>query len=430
MSATKPSSEHQAGRNALSDPAVTAKVRQSGYGVISEIPKEDERLTHVGFGTPMGELMRRFWQPVCLSSELTDLPKKLRILGEDLVAFRDRNGRVGVLDAHCTHRGASLEYGRIEADGIRCCYHGWLFSVIGECLQQPGEPDGGKHKDKVPQPAYPAVEYGGLVFIYMGPPDLQPEFPTYDGLAQDNSELIAYRNNSRGEIAECNWLQIQENVMDPVHTAFLHSSISTVHFTNAYAAIPQLGFEETEFGMKYIRTSILEGGRKFIRVQEIFMPNVRAVSEALVSEDEHIDKSRVIGWWVPVDDTHTIGFHLEALRVVDGVTVPSALQTAPVGRTSGTTPKHETYEDTQREPDDLQAQVSQRPIAVHAKEHLATTDRGIVMYRRMLQNALNALQKGSDPKGIIRNPDKREIRVVAGNQIIKAETTGVAPERV
>src|SRR5690606_10738706 len=149
-----------------------------------------------------------------------------------------------------------------------------------------------------------------------------------------------------------------------------------------------------------IRTSTLDGGRKFTRVQEIFMPNVRAVSEALVSEDEHTDKSRVIGWWVPVDDTHTIGFHLEALRVVDGKPVPSALQTAPVGRTSGTTPKHETYEDTQREPDDRQAQVSQRPIAVHAKEHLGTTDRGIVMYRRMLQNALHAIEKGSDPKGI------------------------------
>lgn len=396
----------------------TLAVKTSGYGKIANVPKENERLTRVGFGTPMGELMRRFWQPVCLSSELGDLPKRIRILGEDLVAFRDRKGRVGVMDTHCAHRGASLEFGRIEEDGIRCCYHGWLFSVTGECLDQPGEPDGGRFKDKSPQPAYPALEFGGLVFVYMGPPDLMPEFPLYDALEQSNTTLVAYRNNSRGEIAECNWLQIQENVMDPVHTAFLHSSISTTHFTNAYAAIPQLDFKETEYGMKYIRTSSLEGGRTFIRVQEIFMPNVRAVSEALVSEDEHTEQARVIGWWVPVDDTHTIGFHIEALRIVDGKVVPSALQTAPVGRTSGTTPKHETYEDMQREPDDCQAQVSQRPIAVHAKEHLATTDRGIVMYRRLLENALKDLEQGKDPKGIIRDPQKRRIHVEAGNQIV------------
>lgn len=155
----------------------TLAVKTSGYGKIANVPKENERLTRVGFGTPMGELMRRFWQPVCLSSELGDLPKRIRILGEDLVAFRDRKGRVGVMDTHCAHRGASLEFGRIEEDGIRCCYHGWLFSVTGECLDQPGEPDGGRFKDKSPQPAYPALEFGGLVFVYMGPPRFNARVP-------------------------------------------------------------------------------------------------------------------------------------------------------------------------------------------------------------------------------------------------------------
>src|SRR5688572_18591045 len=123
------------------------KVAASGYGKIAVVPKEDERLTHVGLGTPMGELLRRFWQPVCLSEELGDLPKRITILGEDLVAFRDRKGRVGVLDLHCAHRGASLEYGRIEEAGIRCCYHGWLFGADGQCLQQPGEPRTSTYKD-------------------------------------------------------------------------------------------------------------------------------------------------------------------------------------------------------------------------------------------------------------------------------------------
>jgi nitrite reductase/ring-hydroxylating ferredoxin subunit len=393
------------------------EVVTSGYGKIAVVPKEDERLTRVGFGTPMGELLRRAWQPVCLSSELADLPKRLQILGEDLVAFRDRKGRVGVLDLHCAHRGASLEYGRIEEAGLRCCYHGWLFSAGGRCLEQPGEPKTSTYKDEVTQPAYPVVEFGGLVFAYMGPPEHQPAFPLYDNLEQEGTVLSAYRNCSRGVVAECNWLQIQENVMDPVHTAFLHSTISTTHFTQAYAAIPTLDFKETENGMKYIRTAVLPNGRTFTRVQEIFMPNVRAVSEALVSNDPHVEKSRVIGWWVPVDDTRTIGFHLEALLVVDGKPVPSSLETAPVGRTSGTTPGRSSYEDTQRDPDDCEAQVSQRPIAVHALEHRGTTDRGIVMYRKLLWKALKDLEAGREPKGLSRGPGTQRVTVVAGNQI-------------
>ena len=113
---------------------------ETGYGRISVVPQENTELTRVGFGTPMGELLRRYWQPVALSEELGDLPRAVRILGEDLVVFRDASGRPGLLDRHCAHRGASLEYGKIEADGIRCCYHGWLYNVEGRCLQQPGEP--------------------------------------------------------------------------------------------------------------------------------------------------------------------------------------------------------------------------------------------------------------------------------------------------
>ena len=150
----------------------------------------------------MGELLRRYWQPLALSAELADLPKAVRILGEDLVAFRDKSGRVGVLDAHCVHRGTSLEYGRIEEDGIWCCYHGWKFAPDGRCLEMPAEPPSSRFKDKVCQPGYPALEYGGLVFAYMGPPDLLPELPRYDCLHQEGTVLSAYRNFSRGIVAE------------------------------------------------------------------------------------------------------------------------------------------------------------------------------------------------------------------------------------
>ncbi|MGQ3027906.1 MAG: Rieske 2Fe-2S domain-containing protein, partial [Ferrovibrionaceae bacterium] len=147
-----------------------------------DVPPEDTRLTHVGPNTPMGELMRRYWQPVCLSSELRDLPLALRILGEDLVAFRDGQNRIGLMHRHCAHRGASLEFGRIADQGIRCCYHGWHFDIDGTLLSCPGEPPASEAtlKRNVAQGAYPAREAHGLVFAYMGPPEDVPEFPVYD----------------------------------------------------------------------------------------------------------------------------------------------------------------------------------------------------------------------------------------------------------
>jgi len=407
-------------RKTAAAPIATSKVAISGYGRIAIVPKEDERLTHVGFGTPMGEMLRRFWQPVCLSEELKDLPKRIQILGEELVAFRDKRDNVGVLDAHCAHRGASLEYGRIEDAGIRCCYHGWLFDAKGCCLETPGEPKSSTYYKEVSQPAYPVVEYGGLVFAYMGPPDRQPVFPLYDCLEQQGTVLTAYRNYSRGIVADCNWLQIQENVMDPMHTAFLHSTISNTQFTTAYAVIPQLKFEETEYGMKYIRTAVLPNGRRFTRVLETFNPNVRAVSEALLSHEPHVEQARAIGWWVPVDDTHTIGFHLEVLRVVDGKPVPSNMATAPVGRSAAGNAPRTCYEDTQREPDDCEAQIGQRPIAIHALEHRGLTDLGVVMCRKLLTKGLQDIDAGRDPHGIVRDPAKQKIAVVAGNEILPA----------
>ena len=130
---------------------------------------------------------------MCLSSELADVPKRLKILCEDLVAYRDKSGRVGVLGAHCCHRGTSLEYGRIEENGIRCCYHGWLYDAFGRCLDQPGEPDESRYKDEVRQPWYPAEEYKGLVFVYMGPLDSKPLLPHYDILEDEDAEYLAYR---------------------------------------------------------------------------------------------------------------------------------------------------------------------------------------------------------------------------------------------
>ncbi len=395
------------------------------YGRTGNIPEEDAYMTHVGIGTPMGELLRRYWQPVALSAELGDLPKPIRILHEDLVVYRDGNGRAGLLDAHCIHRGTSLEYAQIEPDGLRCCYHGWLFDAEGHCLDQPCEPADSDYKTQVRQPWYPVHEYGGLVFAYMGPPDRIPEFPSFDNLLRDGIELHAYRNNSRGVVADCNWLQIQENAVDPMHTFVLHSSNSGNQFTGAFAVRPDIDFVATEISVRYLRNATLGNGNRFHRVGEVFVPNYRSLPSQTPSGDELLNEpGRFIGWWVPIDDSHSIGFHIEGLPVVDGVREGSVWAEAVPGLSNSNVPAPQSYEDTQRRPGDREAQISQRPITVHGLEHLATSDMGIVKFRRMVRLAAEAVERGEDPPGILRDPSDTIIEVGATNLILPPAADG------
>src|SRR5438105_2697591 len=183
-----------------------------------DVPEEDRELTHVGPGTPCGEYLRRFWHPVGLSADLQDLPRAIRILGEDLVLFRSGEGQVGLLQPHCSHRGTSLEYGTVERQGLRCCYHGWMYAPDGRILDTPGEPAESNHKDRFVHGAYPTREYKGLIFAYMGPPDKRPAFPILDTFEMPGYRMVA----QFGEPSSCNWLQQAENNMDPVHLVYLH----------------------------------------------------------------------------------------------------------------------------------------------------------------------------------------------------------------
>jgi phenylpropionate dioxygenase-like ring-hydroxylating dioxygenase large terminal subunit len=168
--------------------------------------KENEMMTRVGPGTPAGETLRRYWLPVGFSHEInSDAPKLVRWLGEDLVLFRDEMGRVGLVEPNCPHRGTSLEYGWIEAGGLRCCYHGWVFDVGGRCIAQPGEPAGSGFKDKIKLKAYPITEIGGVAFAYMGP-GKSPPFPRYDFLAREDGE-----RTFTGYLRECNFLNQLDN---------------------------------------------------------------------------------------------------------------------------------------------------------------------------------------------------------------------------
>jgi phenylpropionate dioxygenase-like ring-hydroxylating dioxygenase large terminal subunit len=360
--------------------------------------------------------MRRFWQPVGLSSELGDLPKAVRVLGEDLVLFRDGHGRPGLLDAHCAHRGTSLEYGRIEPDGLRCCYHGWLFDVEGRCLDQPCEPPESTYKDRVSQPCYPCREYGGLVFAYLGPLPHMPILPRYD-LVEDGDGVVIADGTSYGlggdTVLDCNWLQIFENVMDPFHVAVLHTTFSGGQFSAALGTRPQVAWEHTERGMRSIQDRTQEDGSIFRRVTEVLLPNVRIVpSVAAGSEAEGFEKARHIGWVLPIDDTHTRMYSVLRVPVRDGQPVMP-----PRARHHGKLWAELTEEEHQRMPGDKEAIVSQRPIAIHALEHLAASDRGVIMLRRLLRRAIAAVRSGDDPPGLIRDPANDLVMTTAGNAI-------------
>ena len=385
-------------------------IRESGYGRNAVVPPEDTVLTHVGLGTPMGELLRRYWQPVCMSSELADLPKFIKILDEELVAYRDKSGNVGVLGAHCCHRGTSLEYGRIEKNGLRCCYHGWLFNSEGQCLDQPGEPKESNYKDEINQPWYPAQEYKGLVFAYMGPLDKKPLLPKYDVLEDENADYLAYRNFSRGEVAKCNWLQLQENAADPVHTNILHGwNPGLFEFSEVMAVEPTYDYKHTNTHVSYIRTTDLDSGYKLTRTSTIFLPTARSVPPTEVTgtdPDRETERARMVGWWVPVDNENTIGFHVELIDPDKKIFQPPD---APLVRS---------YEEKQRAPDDWEAQTSQRPIARHALEHLATSDRGVALFRRHLRDAIKMMENGEDPPGVARKPNQELIVVPSGNEVV------------
>ena len=364
----------------------TAPRPYSGY-YLRDVPEPDAELTRTGPGTPMGELMRRFWQPVCLSSELTDLPHAIRVLGEDLVAFRDKRGEIGVLLRHCSHRGTSLEYGIVSERGIRCCYHGWLFDIDGTVLETPGEPPDSGMKDTLRHGAYPAREYRGLVFAYMGPPDEQLEFPILDTYGKPDNEMVPY-----SVWHPCNWLQVKENFVDPAHAYFLHSTITTVQFSNAWAAMPTFDWDETpdRQGMYYITARRVDG-RVWVRSNHIWLPNVGQVGALLekAEKEKFFNRVSITRWTVPIDDMHTwiIGWrHFN--KDVDPFDEGRRDECGPGSVDFEGQTGNRSYEERQRVPGDWDAQVSQREIAVHALEHLGYTDGGVAMWRRLLRRAV------------------------------------------
>jgi phenylpropionate dioxygenase-like ring-hydroxylating dioxygenase large terminal subunit len=401
--------EKTSGRNAMHAGAGSLDT-QTAYQM--KPPSYRAELTEVGRDKPMGDLLRRYWHPIGLAADANDTPRQVRALGEDLVLFRDRQGRPGLLHARCCHRGTTLYYGKVEDDGIRCCYHGWKFDSAGRCLDQPCEPDGGAFKDKVRQPWYPLEERYGLIFAYMGPPEKKPVLPRYDALeTMDEGEFLEADDSSIGgggpAIIPCNWLQHFENVVDPFHVPVLHGSFSGAQFTNMMASMPEVTFERSGRGVTVRSVRKQDDGKEFYRVTEAVLPTLRVVPNPRVAQFARVES---IGWVLPIDDT--------SFRIYVAGRVK---QSGDIGRMrskfNGKFWWDMTEEEHRAYPGDYEAQVGQGPITLHSEEHFGQSDRGVLMVRRMLRDQLDRLQAGGDPVGVDFDPAAAPIAFEAGNYI-------------
>jgi phenylpropionate dioxygenase-like ring-hydroxylating dioxygenase large terminal subunit len=381
--------------------------------------QSNKLLTEVGPGTPCGELLRRYWHPIAASKSVTDLPRKVKVLGEELVLFRDAKGRAGLLYPRCMHRGTSLFYGKIEAEGIRCCYHGWLFDVQGRCLEQPCEPERGRHRDAARQPWYPVEERYGLVFAYLGPLEKKPVLPLYDNLENlgPDQEIwctvsgFGATGDASLEVVPYSWLQMNDNVMDPFHVHVLHSTFSGVQFHEQFSLLPKVDFFYADHGVCYSAVRQLEGGREVDRISSWLMPNIMSVPDIRFKEGQ----SDGVSWVVPVDDSHYVqAFVMKMPKGGGGFALTIN------GKTWGTM----TEAEHQRFPGDYEAQAGQGPISLHSEEHLVTSDRGIMLQRKLLEKQIEVVAQGGDPVGVCFDPAKAVVQVRSGNFYRAARAAG------
>ncbi|WP_245961247.1 Rieske 2Fe-2S domain-containing protein [Neopusillimonas maritima] len=384
----------------------------------------DSELVFVGPGTPGGEYLRRYWHPVAVSKNVTTRPQEVRILGEDLILFRDGRGRPGLLLPRCAHRGTSLFYGKVDDEGIRCCYHGWQFDVQGRCIDQPCEPERGLHRDKVRQPWYPVEERYGLVFAYMGPPDKTPDLPRWDIFEDLPAEVKLFATDSSFsvggddsvKILPWNWLQDWENTLDPFHVQVLHSTFTATQFAKEMAVMPKVSYEMTEHGIRYTAYRQLPDGRELDRRSPAIFPNI------ISTPDVHLQAglSTTMGWVVPVDDTHHRRFHVMRVPADSDPSVTRPRQMY----TEQNRPKRwidMTEEERQQWPSDWEAQCGQGPITLHSEEHLGTTDQGIAMLRRLMRKQIRLVQEGKDPIGVSFGDESPRV-VGSGNFFRAAES--------
>lgn len=385
-----------------------------------------QSLAYTGKGTPSGDLLRRYWQPIALSEDLAASkgePVPIRILGENLVLFRDDSGRVGLFGQKCYHRGADLSYGRVEDGGLRCIYHGWLFDIDGRCLEKPAEPVNQQSLDSIRHTAYPCREVAGALWAYMGPGE-PPLFPNYPALLGTEK----YRFVSRW-VSNCNYLQGNEGAIDPAHTSFLHRqdlsnanelrqhSLSVFGIDNS----PVLGIDDQRFGMRIFTERRAAPGTKILRVTNFVMPNASAFGggEAGLGRG-----GCSMSWFVPIDDHHHYRF---AFTFHSKNALPKEQWARDIGEELDEngqlkrTPENRWLQDRNAMKSanflgmgalfpihDNFVTESQGTIHNRADEHLSTTDIAIVRARRQMLAAIQDMQSGKDPRGVLRNEKENE----------------------
>ncbi|MEO6164422.1 MAG: Rieske 2Fe-2S domain-containing protein [Candidatus Binatia bacterium] len=372
---------------------------------------ENILLTQVGRGTPCGELLRRYWHPVAAAAELTDEKpiRAVKILGKELVVYRDKSGNYGLVGEHCPHRLASLAYGRIDEQGIRCPYHGWKFDGTGKCLEQPAEPAGSTFKDRIKQVAYPVQYLGGLIYAYLGPTPA-PLLPRWDVLVWEHGRRWIVKES----VIECNWLQPMENSVDPSHLFWLHGD--TAHLAPRVKKYSERHeFLRFEYGIKKRRTtlSLATGSKPEVDEHPLLFPSVlRHV--APFNEGKSVRHNLQIR--VPVDDHHTQVFRANF--------VPSETESSPADAPVPfrftplkTAPRE--YRMDMVSAQDSMAWETQGSLTDRATEHLGVGDEGVIELRKLLKEQIERVQQGFDPLGTIRDP--------AHNQLIDL---GVINERI
>jgi 5,5'-dehydrodivanillate O-demethylase len=373
--------------------------------------EQNRRLTEVGADKPMGQLLRRYWIPFAGASEFDQTPvRPVRLLGEDLVAYRDLDGHYGLLDKHCPHRRANLAYGFVERCGLRCSYHGWLMNHDGTVSAIPYDetvnPDS-RLKDSVTTRAYPVREVAGLLFTYMGPSPA-PELPIWGPFNWTGGFCEIVRSN-----IPCNWLQCQENAIDPVHFEWMHDNWSQrLAGSHEYsAAHTKIAFEEVEYGHVYrrIREGQEEGSELWTNGRLVLWPMGFFLGE-------HFE------WHVPIDDENTLNISWFHNRLPKGA-IPYEQASIPTWESPIKDLKGE-WITSHVINQDIVAWVGQGRIADRTKEHLALSDRGVVMLRRAYFDEMTQVESGLDPRWVLRDPERaRDIplpylgRTIGGDQM-------------
>ncbi len=385
--------------------------------------EQNDLITRVGPGAPAGRLLRRYWQPAALVDELAgNRPvKAVRLLGENLVMFKDEQGRYGLIERACPHRGTDLAFGRLEDGGLRCAFHGWLFDVSGRCLETPAEPEGSRMCDNIRQKAYPVVERSGILFAYLGP-GTPPAMPHLDCFVAPSSHTFAFKG-----LIECNWLQSLEVGVDPAHTSFLHRFFQDEEPGQGYGKLfrdhsldsqmpmtkimrdysrPRIEVEQTDYGMRIVTLRPISDANTHVRVTNLVFPNsfVIPMSSEITITQWHVPADDTRHYWyaiftsfgAPVDRDEMRRQRLELYELPDYV--PRRNKSNNYGFDPHEQ-AHETFTGmgTDINVHDQWACESMGAIQDRTREHLGQSDKAISAYRRLLRNAIEQAGNGGSP---------------------------------